>query len=326
MDLREMGERGAISRAREAIGSTEDLGRGEDDCAAYPLGEGRLLLISTDMVVGGTHILPGATAEMLGSFAVELAVSDVAAMGGMPLGVLTALAMPPDTDVDLLEEMITGMADAADRHGVSILGGDTKASSEPTLAITALGMVDEEACLYRRGGRPGDLLVLTGPVGGPALGFNMHRQVDGDLTEEALFLVYGVRARTEAGEVLAGSGHATACIDLSDGFAPALHQLLEASDCGAMVSWEDVPLADGLDELAEARHLALDELALHWGGEYELMATVAPESVGQVMEDLRAMGLEPAVVGHLTEGREILLMRDGRPAPLSHHGFDHFRG
>jgi thiamine-monophosphate kinase len=326
MDLRELGEREAIRRLRHALGDTEDLGMGVDDCAVYPLAEGRLLLASTDVVAGHTHILPGTTPEMLGSFVVELTISDVAAMGGIPIGLLTALAMPPGADIEWLEGLATGMAQATERHGVTVMGGDTKASSEPTVAATALGMVDEEACLFRRGGRPGDILVLTGAVGGPAMGYFMPRNPEGDLTPEALGMVYGVRARVEAGESLGFSGHARACIDLSDGLAPALHQLQEASGCGAKLSWEDIPLAEGLEALCETQDLDLEATSLHWGGEYELLTAVDPLAVQDVLEDLKGLGLEPAVVGHLTDGHETLLVRDGSPAPLSPQGFDHFQG
>ena len=326
MDLRDAGERAAIARLREAMGETEDLGQGIDDCAVHRLPDGSLLLVSTDVLVGSTHMLPGTSPGLLGSFAVELAVSDVAAMGGRPLGVLTAMAMPPDTSLEWLEDLSRGMATSADRHGITVLGGDTKAASEPVVAVTALGAVSEGECLYRRGALPGDALVLTGPVGGPALGFNMPEGCDGGLPPEALELVYGVRARVEAGLSLASSGHARACIDLSDGLAPAVHQLCEASGTGARIDWDSVPIADGLAEVSGARGLDLEETALHWGGEYELLAAVAPEGVDDVLSALRGLGLAPAVAGEVLAGREILLARDGPPAPLSPHGFDHFKG
>ena len=95
MDLRELGERASIKRLREVLGATEDLGRGEDDCAVVPLGDGKVLLASTDVLIGPTHLLPGTPPEQFGAFAIEIAVSDVAALGGRPLGVLTAMARPP---------------------------------------------------------------------------------------------------------------------------------------------------------------------------------------------------------------------------------------
>jgi thiamine-monophosphate kinase len=326
MDLRELGERASIKRLREVLGTTEDLGRGEDDCAVVPLGDGKVLLASTDVLIGPTHIFPGTPPEQFGAFAIEIAISDVAAMGGRPIGVLTAMAMPPETDIEWLRSVSTGMARAAGRHGTTVLGGDTKSSPARTVAVTAMGVMDEEMCLYRRGGRPGDVLVLTGALGGPALGYIMAKDPEGGYTPEALNLLYDIKARTDAGVALAASGHATACIDLSDGFAPALHQMLEASECGARVEWGSVPLAEGLSDMAAEQGLDIGELALHWGGEYELLAAVEPAGVDEVVATLRGLGGDARAIGELVSGREILLMRDDFPTPLGPKGFDHFRG
>jgi thiamine-monophosphate kinase len=326
MDLRELGERASIKRLREVLGTTDDLGRGEDDCAVVPLGGGKVLLASTDVLIGPTHIFPGTPPEQFGAFAIEIAISDVAAMGGRPIGVLTAMAMPPETDIEWLRSVSAGMAKAAGEHGTTVLGGDTKSSPARTVAVTAMGVMDEERCLYRRGGRPGDVLVLTGSLGGPALGYTMAKDSEGGYTPEALSLLYDIKARTDAGLALAASGHANACIDLSDGFAPALHQMLEASGCGALVEWGSVPLAPGLSDLVTAQGLDIRELALHWGGEYELLAAVDPAGVDEVLTTLHGLGGEARPVGELASGREILLVHDGSPAPLGPKGFDHFRG
>ena len=327
MDLRELGEREAISHLRKAIGKTPDLGRGEDDCAAILLEDGTVLLASTDMVLGETHMLPGATPELIGQFAVEIAVSDIAAMGGHPHGVLSGYAMPPDTDVHWLESVTKGMTHAATALGTSVLGGDTKRSSERTIAVTALGLVAEGQCLFRNGAMEGDALLLTGPVGGPALGYNMERRPDGTLTDRALGLVYEVRARVKAGNALATSGHAHACIDLSDGLGPCLSQMMAASDKGAELLWSDLPLADGLEDFAFERGHDLRDLALNWGGEYELLAAIDPEGVDPLLQAMGRLGLEPAIVGrvHGAARQNIIIDERGREV-LKEHGFDHFMG
>jgi thiamine-monophosphate kinase len=276
MDLKELGEREAIARVRGLLGTTPDLGVGEDDCAAVPLGDGRLLLVSTDVLVGPTHMLPGTTPGMMGSFAVEVAVSDIAAMGGQPMGVLTALALPPSTEAHWVEGLARGMVEATAGHGITVLGGDTKASGEPTVAMTALGIINEDECLYRRGARPGDKLLLTGPVGGPAVGYELIRSGAEGRERDALHMVYGVRARVAAGLALAASRAVHACIDLSDGLAPSVHQLCEASGCGAVVAWTDLPLPEDLEEAARLSGSKIEEMALNFGGEYELLAAVEP--------------------------------------------------
>ncbi len=330
--LRDVGERRAIEAARRRLGRSPDLGRGADDCAVLPLGRGRVLLASTDVLVGPTHVLPGTPPSMLGAFAVEVAVSDLAAMGGRPLGVMCALGLPPDTERAWLASLARGMATAARRHGTSVVGGDTKAAPAPTLAMTALGTARSDRCLYRRGARPGDVLLLTGPLGGPAIGYHELRRAGGSgMTPArrlaALRRVYGVRARVSAGLALAGVGGARACIDLSDGLGVAVHQLCEASGVGARIGWDALPLARGLS--AAARGLSVDpvELALGFGGEYELLAAVRPRAVGAALEALRASGARSArAVGTVARGHEILLEREGGAVAISPVGFDHFKG
>lgn len=324
MDLRELGEREAIKELRKAVVGTDDLGSGEDDCAVLPLDDGRLLLASTDVIVGPTHMLPEVPPQLLGAFAAEVAISDVAAMGGTPIGILSAYAMPPGTEVAWLQLVSLGMSRAAVRVGTSVLGGDTKASPEATIAVTALGLLDDGRCLYRKDAQPGDVLILTGPVGGPAMGFLAPAGEDGRRTQEALELIYGVKARVDEGRAMSLSGRVHACIDLSDGLAPALHQMMEASEGGAMLAWKNIPVVEGLAEVAEATGRELVETALNWGGEYELLAAVHPEGIEEVFAALAVAGCSAAPVGYVTEGREILLVRDGTPSALSPKGFDHF--
>ena len=326
MDLRELGEREAISRLRKVIGVTPDLGMGEDDCAVILLDDGKVLLASTDFVLDETHILPGVTPKLLGQFAVEIAVSDIAAMGGHPHGILCGYAMPPDTDVYWLENVSKGMAKAAESLWTSIMGGDTKRSRERTIAVTALGVMDGGLCMFRNGAKKGDVLILTGPVGGPALGYNMERNPEGTLTDRALGLVYGVRARVMAGKALSTSDYAHACIDLSDGLGPCLFQMMEASNKGAEILWNDVPLADGLEDFAYEWDHDLRELALNWGGEYELLAAIDPEGVDPLLQVMGRLGLEAAIVGRVHEGRQNIIIDERGREVLRPHGFDHFQG
>lgn len=329
--LRDIGERGAIEAARAQLGRTPDLGRGGDDCAVLPLGGGRrLLLATTDVLIGRSHLLPGVTPGLLGAFAVEAALSDVAAMGGTPIGVLCALGLPPATERGWLQALARAMDRAARGHGTSVLGGDTKSATEPVLAMTALGTATRGRCLFRRGARPGDALVLTGPVGGPAVGYQRLMAsiaAGGAPDARALRHVYGVRARIRDGLALARSGHARACIDLSDGLALALHQLCDASGVGATVDWDALPLARGLRGAVGQGRTELD-LALHFGGEYELLAAVRADRADGVLEAVRADRRDArcAVIGTVTRPREILLCRQRARVPIRPAGFDHFRG
>jgi thiamine-monophosphate kinase len=153
----------------------------------------------------------------------------------------------------------------------------------------------------------------------------MERNPDGTLTETALELVYDVHAREKAGRALATSGYAHACIDLSDGLGPCLAQMMEASGKGAELDWRDVPLAEGLEAFA-VMGIDLREMALSWGGEYELLAAIDPDGVEPLVQVLRRLGLEPAVVGRVHgEARKNIIITEHGQEALSPHGFDHFQ-
>ncbi|HXD71080.1 MAG TPA: thiamine-phosphate kinase [Gaiellales bacterium] len=263
-----------IAAVAGAGGSCVDVGIG-DDAAVLAGG----IVASTDILVDGVHFDLGRhTVPDIGHRAAAASLSDMAAMGAEPLCLLAVFGLPEGfEDVGALA---AGMAE----HGVPLSGGDLSRSDRLLVSVTAIGRAERP--VLRSGGRPGDLLVVTGTLGGQAAGGYMAR----------------VTPRIAEGRALAAV--ATAMLDLSDGIATDAGRLAAASGTGAVVELERLPRAPG----------ATVEQAAAGGEDYELLAAVP---------DGAELPVPVTVVGRLTGDAAVrLLDAEGRERPL--RGWDHF--
>jgi thiamine-monophosphate kinase len=264
----------AIARAVGEPSGGVVLGIGDD---AAVLDDGTV--VSTDILVEGVHFDLGRTSPRdVGHRAATANLSDLAAMGARPVALLAAFGLP--SGFDAAAEIAAGMRE----HGVPIAGGDLSRAPVLIVSVTALGR--SERPVRRSGGRPGDLLVVTGPLGGQAAAGYAHR----------------VMPRTDEGCALASV--ATAMIDLSDGIATDAARLARASGTGAVIELERLPRAPG----------ATVEQAATGGEDYELLAAVPPGAEPPV---------PVTVVGRLTDGGDVLIV-DAAGAPHDLRGWDHF--
>ena len=236
-------------------------------------------VVSTDMLVDGVHFdLRRMAPRAVGLRAAAVNLSDLAAMGADPVCLVAAVAVPGDFDG--IEELAAGMAG----HGVPVAGGDLVRSDVVTVTLTAIGRA--ERAVLRSGGRAGDLLAVTGELGGQAVsGYTAP-----------------VVPRLAEGRALAGV--ATAMMDVSDGIATDVARLARASGTGAVVELERLPRAAG----------ATVEQAAAGGDDYELLVAL-PAGVDAPVP--------LTVVGRLTDGDAVELVdAGGRPRAL--RGWDHF--
>jgi len=263
-----------IAAVAGAGGSCVDVGIG-DDAAVLAGG----IVASTDILVDGVHFDSGRhTVGDIGHRAAAASLSDMAAMGAEPLCLLAAFGLPEGFDD--VRALASGMAE----HGVPLAGGDLSRSDRLLVSVTAIGRAERP--VLRSGGRPGDLLVVTGTLGGQAAGGYTAR----------------VTPRIAEGRALAAV--ATAMLDLSDGIATDAGRLAAASGTGAVVELERLPRAPG----------ATVEQAAAGGEDYELLAAV-PEGA--------ELPVPVTVVGRLTGDAAVrLLDAEGRERSL--RGWDHF--
>lgn len=296
--LRDIGEDALIERliALVPLPTTAAEGPG-DDCAVVDPGphSPTLLLLKTDALAGGVHFLLDAGPEAVGWKAVARVVSDFAAMGGKPERFLITVALPVETEIRWVEQLYQGIGRCLRAFGAVLAGGETSRvpqGSAPVISVAATGSVAREHLVLRSTGRPGDLLLVTGTLGGSLRGKHLH---------------FTPRIR-EAGW-LASRNALTAMMDLSDGLAKDLPRLAAASGCGFRLDTASLPLTDGC-AIADA---------LNDGEDFELLIAVRPESVETLLTDWPAAfpDLPLTVIGALL------------PAGEGDHltgGWDHFGG
>jgi thiamine-monophosphate kinase len=321
-----MGEFDLLARVRERLpppGPQVWLGSGDDAAITVP---GGATATSVDALVDGVHFRRGqATLAQIGTKGLAVALSDLAAMGAEPGEAYVVLGVPTDLDEDGCLELLDGLASVAVETGTTLAGGDVTRAPALSLAITVVGRAPDPGQLVTRsGGRPGDVLAVTGELGGAAAGLLLlERPGSAGLppAEEAALLARQLepRPRLDAGRALAAAG-ATAMIDLSDGLGGDAGQLAAASGVGARIDAAALPIADGVAAVAAAAGRDALELAASGGEDYELLAALPADRVEAAIATVAAdTGLTP--IGELVAGAEVEIRRpDG--SLLRSAGFD----
>jgi thiamine-monophosphate kinase len=257
-----MRERDAIKLLSEKL---PDIG---DDAAVLPF-ENTHLVLTTDMLWRGSDLPEGITPQVIGWRAVAVSLSDLAAMGARPLGVVLALGAPR-FERELLEGIAEGALACCRAVGTSYVGGDLSSHSELTLVSSAIGEAKRPA--LRRGARPGDLVCLTGALGRTAAALKLFER--GQLERANRLFAFTPRVK----EGLALATYATSMIDVSDGLARSLYQLAQASKVGFRVRYCDLSVVPEVEELAQSDE-ERREMALYAGEDFELLFTLPPERV-----------------------------------------------
>jgi thiamine-monophosphate kinase len=305
-----------FDRIRAVAAALGDVARGlGDDCAPIDFAAG-VPLVSTDTSVEEVHFRRAwLSDEEIGWRATAAALSDLAAMGAVPAGLVAAVTMPTDLGESVLVAFMRGVGEAASAVGAAVLGGDLSRGPCCALTITVFGTAVKP--VLRSGARLGDQLWVTGQLGGPRAAL--------EALQRGLVPPADLRARfarpvprIAAGRALAALG-ATAMIDISDGLGADAAHLAAASAVELRIALELLPLMAGLPA-ADTTTFAAGS-----GEEYELLAALpcetAPEAVQQLAD---ALGLTVTLIGTVAEGGPgVRLLSHGVPVTVA--GFDHFR-
>jgi thiamine-monophosphate kinase len=338
LTVAQLGEFGLIDRlARLLNGSGRDPLRPEasgsigigDDAALWEPTPGRREVLTTDALIEDVHFRHRTTSwRDLGWKALAQNVSDIAAMGALPMRAFITLGLRPDTRVADLEDLYRGMAELADNYRFSIVGGDTVSSIITMLSITVIGELEGEG-LRRAAGQPGDLLAVTGTLGGSAGGLALLEADDAppdNLGVEPLVTLHRrPTPRVAEGQALAELGIRCG-MDLSDGLLGDAGKLAYASGLSAVMHLDCLPMPSALsDYFGDAQARAL---ALRGGEDYELLVAGPPETVAAASIALRHRGLVPlTVVGRLDAdepGKVTVLDAHGQPFAPPRSSWDHF--
>ncbi|OPX78488.1 MAG: thiamine monophosphate kinase [Methanosaeta sp. PtaB.Bin039] len=306
MRVDRLGERGLIERISPILGGIE-----HDDCAVLDMGD-EFLVASTDLLHREADYPPAASAWQIGWMSVAVNLSDLAAMGAEPLGLLLAVGLPPETELEFADHLFSGFADCASAFGTRVLGGDTDSCRELTVAGTALGRVEKGLILRRRGARPGDLLCTTGILGEAGIGLRILEE-GGEVSHPMVRRLLEPQPRLSLGRALAGSGAVSSMMDNSDGLALSLFDMAGAGGVGFEVFAEKIPLPAGLD-WQQSLFMAMEA-----GGDFELLFTVRPHMLSDAKK-----AAPFAVIGRVLESG-IWLSQGGVRRPLPPHGFEHLK-
>jgi len=306
----DLGEFGLIARLRESVVNSARVvcGIGDDAAVLEGPAEG-LLLFACDTIVEGVHFVPEDRPEDVGHKALACNLSDIAAMGGVPRGATLSLGCAPDTAVEVIDGLWAGMRALAEAFDVDLVGGDMHRSRcGLLLSVAIVGEVERELCVYRKGAKPGDFVVVTGALGGSRAGRHLT-----------------FMPRVRAGRWLAEHRLASAMIDVSDGLASDLRRVCEAGGVGAEIQAARVPISDDVKNAGDTERTPLEH-ALFDGEDFELLVAVPPSLLDEAASDFFAQfGERLHVLGRITAERKIILIQDnGTAQELSAGGFDHF--
>jgi thiamine-monophosphate kinase len=298
-----IGERALISRLSEIFEASKGreslrkgilIGAGSDDCAVLDLDGEDCLVVTTDMLHRTTDFPVEMTPWQMGWMSAAVNLSDIAAMGAEPAGLLMAIGMPADTEIAFVEELAKGVQACAEFCGTAIIGGDLDTHAELTVVGTALGRVKKSQLLLRRGARPGDLVCVTGHTGsaGAALEAVQSKKPVSEIVLKALFEPV---PRTKEAQILAESGAVTSMMDTSDGLAMSLYDLARESHVGFTIRESALPILKEVREFVSS-HEELTGLSLYTGGDFELLMTIDPQQMKKVQNICNL-----TVIGECTE-------------------------
>ncbi|MCR3755812.1 MAG: thiamine monophosphate kinase [Sodalis sp. Psp] len=295
-----------------------------DDCALLSVDEKKLIAVSTDTLVAGTHFLPDISPSDLGYKSLAVNLSDLAAMGADPAWLSLSLTLPK-VDEDWLAAFSDSLFQQLDYYDMQLIGGDTT-HGPLSLTLTIQGLVPAGCVLTRSGANIGDWIYVTGTLGDSAAGLAIlkNRLHVNNAQDRYYLLARHLRPQPRILQGQAMRNLASAVIDISDGIITDLCHILARSNCGARINLDDIPYSPEL-----LRHTSSRQ-ALHWaigGGEdYELCFTVPEINRSALDIALSHTGVPFTCIGQIGQRSEgIQFMRHHQLAQYDWHGYDHFK-
>jgi len=307
--LSELGEFGLIHKLTDDLilrhpGSLIGIG---DDAAVIDH-NGSLTLVTTDLLLEGIHFdLTYVPLMHLGYKSVVVNLSDIYAMNGTPLQVTVSIGVSSKLSLTAIEEFYKGIKLACNRYDIDLIGGDTSASVNGlTISVTALGIAQSQQIVYRNGAKKGDLICVTGDLGGAYMGLLLLEKENRLFREDPEYkprlngfeYILERQLKPEACKdlskiLLARKVKPTSMIDISDGLSSDLLHICVASGTGSRIYAGRIPIHAETRKMAEQLHISPIEAALNGGEDYELLFTLSPEDFSSIepVEGITVIGL-----------------------------------
>ncbi|MCQ2605685.1 MAG: thiamine-phosphate kinase [Bacteroidales bacterium] len=300
--MSKLGEFELIQKIRSSFSAPASITGIGDDCAVIPQQEGYETLVSTDMLMEGVHFLiEDVNPYQLGWKSAAVNFSDIAAMGGEPIGSFLAFSLPKSLSDEWIAKFMEGYQAISKQFGFPLLGGDTTSSLDRLcICVTVLGKTKKGASRKRDMAKIGDLICVTGTVGDSAGGLDVilnkrERKAD---EEWLINRHYLPTPRIPEGIELIKTGGVHAMMDISDGIGSDLRHIMKESNVGAIINITKIPVSKQLRRYCETHNLDKYKLATCGGEDYELLFTVDPQAEKQI-------SVPHTVIGEITEGNEL---------------------
>ena len=298
MLVSKLGEFGLIERIKKSIKTDKSVIVGPgDDCAVLELDKNNYQLFTCDMITEKIDFTAKDNPFLIGRKALAVSISDIAACGGIPKYAVVSLGLPKDSNLKLTDSLCKGMLDLAKQYKINIVGGDLSKARDLTIYVSMLGIVEKKNLVLRSGAKPGDIIFVTGELGGSILGKHLRFV---PRLKEARFLVNNFKVNS--------------MIDVSDGLASDLNHILEQSKVGAEIYEELIPFSKSAKSLNDA---------LNSGEDFELAFTLSRKEANKLL--LKKLNVFRPI-GEIT-GKKLglrLIDKKSRENILKPKGFRHF--
>lgn len=293
-----------------------------DDCALTTVPEGQQLVTTTDTLIEGVHFPKETSGRAVAHKALAVNLSDLAAMGAEPAWISLSLSIPGYDDI-WLRDFSLSLQELTEYYSIQLIGGDT-VQGPLSITITAQGFIPEGQALMRSKARPGDWVYVTGTLGDAGLGLKLLQTKQGADLQHRNYLINRLNQPTP--RLLAGTTLrriATSCIDLSDGIKSDIQHILFASQVGATLDVEQLPLSEAMQAIVGKEEGI--RYALTSGDDYELLFTIPEEQKGSLDVAFANCNVPATCIGRINGVAEKLELKHGEDNyELSEEGFQHF--
>ncbi|MEM2049754.1 MAG: thiamine-phosphate kinase [Thermoproteota archaeon] len=282
------------------------------------------LVFAGDMLVETTDVPPFMTIRQMGFKSFTISVSDIASKGVAPTYYYLIIGLPRGFGWRRFRELVEGWRDAVNLYGGTLMGGDTNESPCVTISVVALSL-SNRLPIPRTGGKPGDIVAVTGTFGETYVGFKMMRSLDKlpeSLRKRVLRKICRPVARLREGVAL--NGVAAACTDSSDGLAVSLYNIIRGTGKGVLV--ERLPVSKGLEEASRILGASFSQMVFYGGEEFELVAVIPREKWRTAVERVKHAGGSLMPIGRIVDRKGVWYRgEDGKTVRVLRSGWEHLK-
>jgi thiamine-monophosphate kinase len=312
MEMKDIGERKIIDSLMEIFSTIV-----EDD-SFYFNKDDTYILVTTDTITKKTHIPEKVDPQKAGYFFGALNLSDIAAMGGIPRYFLSAYSVSREFNWEYFLGFNKGLKSCLERHSTKLVGGDMKEGYDFTATGIVIGEVESNRIMKRINFKPGQVVAVTNSLGYNAAGYFLWKNGE----EKGAEIMLDIEPRIGEGRYLSYLG-VNAAMDLSDGLFSSIYQIKKQTGTGFKIKMESIPVHPLALEVAKKYSIPIKEIALNFGGEYELMFSVDYEKWENVKTSMEREGFIVTKIGETWKGENTILYGE-KEVIINERGYEHF--